>query len=295
VSGPTITFGPFKSQPLTTAADFDPSAYRVSVHFEMNIPALTVVSLKRAAEVSHWGANLNIQDEYIIRNDGPKLKGQFSRVDFQLAAYQRRSSSIIIPGLSLQLPPGAHDAYYFDLIGNVSTSAFRPARQLGGRTTRLQPQYSQLELRPRYPLLGGWNYTFTVGWDAPLGDSEKWDAANERWILAVPFLTPLPATPVDEAEVKIILPEGATDITVHEPFPAQMERSTHITYLDTVGRPAFTFKGTNLTEKHEQLIYITYRVSPTAHLQKPLAVAAAAFVIFSAMWTLKRVDMTIKK
>ncbi|KZP00188.1 oligosaccharyl transferase alpha subunit [Calocera viscosa TUFC12733] len=295
-SGATVTFGPFKSQPPTATKDFDHKPYRVSIDFEMNIPALTVVSLKRTAEVSHWGANLNIQDEYVVRNDAPELKGQFSRLDFQMSQHARRMSPVIIPALSLQLPSGAHSVYYFDIVGNVSTSAFRPAPKAAGRAARLGPQNAQLDLKPRYPLMGGWNYTFTVGWDAPLGDSGRWDEVNGRWILAVPFLTPLPATPIDQADVRIILPEGATDITVHPPFDvALMERSTHITYLDTIGRPAFDFHAQKLTEKHDGFIYITYKVPTAAHLQKPLAVTVASLIIFSVMWTLKRVDMTIKK
>ncbi|KZT60727.1 oligosaccharyltransferase alpha subunit [Calocera cornea HHB12733] len=295
-SGATVTFGPFKSQPPTATKDFDLAPYRVSVDFEMNIPALTVVSLKRTAEVSHWGANLNVQDEYVVRNDAPELKGQFSRLDFQMSQHARRMSPVIIPALSLSLPSGAHSVYYYDIVGNVSTSVFRPAPKAAGRAARLSPQNAQLDLKPRYPLMGGWNYTFTVGWDAPLGDSERWDEVNGRWVLAVPFLTPLPATPIDSAEVKIILPEGATDITVHPPFDVPLiERGHHITYLDTIGRPAFTFHAEKLTERHDGLIYITYKVPTAAHLQKPLAVAAAALIVFSVMWTLKRVDMTIKK
>ncbi|EJU06582.1 Ribophorin I [Dacryopinax primogenitus] len=296
-SGATVTFGPFKSQPPTATKGFNRTPYRVSVDFEMNIPSLTVVSLNRSVEVSHWGANMNTQDDYMLRNDAPELKGQFSRLDFQMAQHARRMSPVIISAVTLQLPSGAQNPYYFDLVGNVSTSAFRPAAKPSSeRAARLGPQNAQLDLKPRYPLMGGWNYTFTVGWDAPLGDSAHWDEKNGRWILAVPFMTPLPSTPVDKAEVRVILPEGATDITVHPPFDVSlMERSTHITYLDTIGRPAFTFHAENLTEVHDGLIYITYKVPLAAHLQKPLAVGIASLIVFSVMWTLKRVDMTIHK
>lgn len=65
-------------------------------------------------------------------------------------------------------------------------------------------------MRPRYPLLGGWNYSFTLGFDTPLQDSVSWDAANQRYIVGVPVMTHIPGSVVDEAEIKIILPEGAT-------------------------------------------------------------------------------------
>lgn len=65
-------------------------------------------------------------------------------------------------------------------------------------------------MRPRYPLLGGWNYSFTLGFDTPLQDSVSWDAANQRYIVGVPVMTYIPGSVVDEAEIKVILPEGAT-------------------------------------------------------------------------------------
>jgi oligosaccharyltransferase complex subunit alpha (ribophorin I) len=69
-----------------------------------------------------------------------------------------------------------------------------------------------LEVRPRYPLLGGWNYTFTLGWDAPLEDSVRYDEQSNEYIIAIPFFTYLPGSVVDDAEFKVILPEGARSV-----------------------------------------------------------------------------------
>lgn len=57
--------------------------------------------------------------------------------------------------------------------------------------------------------MGGWNYSFTLGWDAPLANSASWDAANSKYIVAIPVMTLIPGTVVNEAEVTIVLPEGA--------------------------------------------------------------------------------------
>ena len=41
------------------------------------------------------------------------------------------------------------------------------------------------------------------------------------------------------------------------PFPAlETTTSTHVTYLDTTGRPAVTFQYGTLTDKHNQLVYV---------------------------------------
>jgi oligosaccharyltransferase complex subunit alpha (ribophorin I) len=58
--------------------------------------------------------------------------------------------------------------------------------------------------------MGGWNYSFTLGWDSPLQDSANWDSKKGRYIVGVPILTQVPSAVLDDAEVKIILPEGAT-------------------------------------------------------------------------------------
>ena len=137
-----------------------------------------------------------------------RLKGHFSRFEHQSHGFQKRSAPHTLPALILHLPPGIRNTYYYDLIGNVSTSRLRvaPAIPKSSHVNR----NSVLELRPRYPLLGGWNYSFTLGWDAPLGDSASWDKTTGRYIVEVPIMTPIPGAVVNDAEVKIILPEGAT-------------------------------------------------------------------------------------
>lgn len=213
-SSATITYGPYNDIPVSTTPSFLETQQHLSIHYEIEHPVLRVLSLRRSAEVSHWGSNLNIEDSIHLKNDGAELKGHFSRLSHQIQVYQQRPTFGSLRTVTLHLPPGISSPYFYDLVGNVSTSKFRPASPAPKTTSlnaRAVPErWSVLELRPRYPLLGGWNYSFTLGWDAPLGDSAKYDAKEDRYILGVPFLTPVPGASVDEAEVTIILPEGAT-------------------------------------------------------------------------------------
>ena len=49
-----------------------------------------------------------------------------------------------------------------------------------------------------------------------------------------------------------------SDIDYFAPYPALSESiSTHITYLDTIGRPKLTLKYQQLTDKHGGLIYVS--------------------------------------
>ncbi|KAI0650316.1 oligosaccharyl transferase alpha subunit [Trametes meyenii] len=294
-SGATITYGPFHDIPPSAAQDFvDAKQKQITVHYSYDLPILEVTKLERAAEISHWGANLNIEDKIALHNAGPRLKGHFSRLEFQTQSYFGRQAPHMLPAINLLLPAGIHSAYFYDLVGNVSTSHLRTAPSVpkGANSN----SFSLLELRPRYPVMGGWNYSFTLGWDSPLADYAGYDKSTGKHIVGVPIMTVIPTAVVDEAEITIILPEGATDIDYFAPFPALKETITkHITYLDTIGRPKITLKYKELTDKHSGTIYVTYKVPFRAHLQKPLAVATVFIGLFAIALTWRRVDTRIRR
>lgn len=66
----TVTLGPFHSVPATLGVSFEQPPF--FVHYETNQPVIGLSTLRRSAEVSHWGGNLNIQDEMGLVNMGPK-------------------------------------------------------------------------------------------------------------------------------------------------------------------------------------------------------------------------------
>ena len=54
------------------------------------------------------------------------------------------------------------------------------------------------------------------------------------------------------------LTASSSDIQFSPPFPAVVNSvSTHITYLDTTGRPAITLKYQQLTDRHTGMIYVS--------------------------------------
>ncbi|KAL0579677.1 dolichyl-diphosphooligosaccharide--protein glycosyltransferase subunit 1 [Marasmius crinis-equi] len=296
-SGATVTYGPYNNIPESISAEFV-SKYQqqVSVNYAYDFPVIEVTKLKRSAEISHWGANLNIQDEIVLRNAGPELKGHFSRLQHQTQAYYNRAAAHVLPGLTLHLPAGIRNTYYYDLIGNVSTSRLRVAPSSVKLGSKAQTQYSVLELKPRFPLMGGWNYTFTLGWDAPLSDSASFDASTGKYSVEIPVMTEIPGSVVEDAEIVIVLPEGATDVEYEIPFAAvSNELTNHVTYLDTIGRPAIILKYKNLTHRHIKPIYVTYKVSLAAHLRKPVAVATVLLGLFGFTLVARRIDLTIHK
>ena len=54
------------------------------------------------------------------------------------------------------LPPSAKDVYYRDEIGNISTSHMHET-----------DDGIELELRPRFPLFGGWKTNYYIGYNIP--------------------------------------------------------------------------------------------------------------------------------
>ena len=85
------------------------------------MPVFTTAT--RKIEVSHWG-NINIEEHFEIFNEAAAIKGEFSRVDFN--SYNPNDGKYAVKDLSIELPRYIRGLYYYDYIGNISSSnAFR--------------------------------------------------------------------------------------------------------------------------------------------------------------------------
>lgn len=71
--------------------------------------------------MSHWG-NIAIEELYELKHAGAKLKGGFSRFDYQM---KKAAQSPSFRSLIASLPATANNIYYRDQIGNISTSDIR--------------------------------------------------------------------------------------------------------------------------------------------------------------------------
>lgn len=134
--------------------------------------------------------------------------------------YTRKPGAVshILTSLSFRLPPHVSSPYYTDTIGNVSTSRFRPSSPSSGSSTtpaklkknrREATDFSTVELVPRYPIVGGWNYSFTLGWNVPGGDFLRLDAQTGKYVVKVPMFQPIREAAVDIATLRVRLPEGS--------------------------------------------------------------------------------------
>lgn len=125
------------------------------------------------------------------------------------------------------LPAAARDVYYRDEIGNISTSNLKE-----------MDDFVELELRPRFPLFGGWKTQYYIGYNVPsyqylfnkgensfyiqpcAGAHAKFDGClqiqfifvsiGDNYALKMRFVDHIfDDMVVDQVTVKIILPEGA--------------------------------------------------------------------------------------
>ncbi|BGO94442.1 hypothetical protein NBRC10512_003816 [Rhodotorula toruloides] len=285
-----------------------------TIHYQQPEAVASIRKLDRIVELSHWGANMAVQDNIDLFNAGPALEGQFARIDYQKMMMHRRHGATALSALSIVLPPSTHSPYYYDLVGNVSTSRFRSPKTHSALLPSQQKRSpAVLELQPRYPLMGGWNYSFTIGYDLPLGEFVRMRKGG-RYVAAVPFLTPIRDVAVDDVRVEIRLPEGARDISVHPPFPLaslSLPPSTPLplfsriptikeggnvawTYLDSTGRPTVVMTKQGCTDRHGGEVYIEYTLPPAVDFfQKPLACAAVLSSLFLVVIVAKRVTFGI--
>lgn len=93
------------------------------VHYRNNAPFAKAAVAIREVEVSHWG-NVAFEEFMEVQHAGAKLKGGFSRLD-----YQAKDCPAAFQGLVALLPHGARNIYYRDQIGNISNSEVADACQ----------------------------------------------------------------------------------------------------------------------------------------------------------------------
>lgn len=194
--GSKFTYGPFGEIPARATEP-------IRVRYELTKPLTHASKLERDIEVSHWGGNVAFEERYTLHNRAANLSKPFSRLLYAQTAYHNPPSTAI-KDMRFPLKVGSLTPYYTDVIGNVSTSRFRSNKR-----------EALLEIKPRYPVFGGWNYPFRVGWDADIKNFVR-KLADNRYVLKVSFLEgPQQSEGVeyDRVDVRVILPEGARYIT----------------------------------------------------------------------------------
>ena len=284
--GSTFTYGPYDSAKIPVG-----TIHPVTVRYEFTKPILTCSMLERDLEISHWGGNLATEERYWLRNDAAMLSDYFSRVGWATQSFYNRPTSAL-KELKVPLKPGSVDPYFTDDIGNVSTSRYRPnkVREAG------------LELKPRYPVFGGWKYSFKIGWNNALTSFLRKLKNGDTYALSVSLLEG-PKMPegvqYEHLQFRLILPEGATNVRwetvggIGWPI-LQSEMSLHKTVMDTIGRPALKLTAMNVVdEARDAQLVVLYDYSFWAAFRKPLSILVCFLSVFIAAWAIGKLDVSI--
>ncbi|KAI9319084.1 Ribophorin I [Dichotomocladium elegans] len=275
VSGSKIVYGPFHS--------VAPGSYEtMRLHFEYSKPILTVTDLRRDLEVSHWGNNLAVEEDYKLLHSGAKLETEFSRVTYQMTRPVHGQTNVL-KDLAFTLPAHARDVYYRDEIGNVSTSHLN-----------YEKDSASLVIAPRFPLFGGWKYSWYHGYNVDLGFFDRYIKDTGQYILNVNFVENVNDMVIDRAVVRIILPEGARNVKVDAPFDFdRIDHQPHYSNFDSTGRYMLTLEKHNVVREHEQAIQVAYELPAIRMLQKPLVASGFLFGFFLLSILVSRFSFTI--
>ncbi|CAH0724571.1 unnamed protein product, partial [Brenthis ino] len=269
----SILYGPYPNIAPFTEKE-------LSIHYKNNSPFLTVTRLERLIEVSHWG-NIAIEETIEVEHTGAKLKGPFSRYDYQ---QDHHSGPASVRNYKTLLPASASDVYYRDSNGNISTS-----------NMKVKKDSVELDLRPRYPLFGGWRSHYTLGYNVPSYEY-LFHSGNEYLLKMRAIDHVFDDMQIDELVTKIILPEGSTNIKVNFPFAVtRLPDTLHYTYLDTKGRPVISFTKKNIVENHIQDFQLRYTFPRLLMLQEPLLVVGFLYALFLCVIIYVRLDFSIHK
>jgi len=277
VSENDVYYGPYK--------DIEPGTEKiVSLHYKFKGTLIHFEKIERTIEISHWGHTVSYKEDLIVHHDGSELKNNFNRIAFQKSKFYTETPSSV-KDMIFVLPPKAKDIFFVDTIGNVSTSAFHKDE------TR-----TLLQILPRYPLFGGWKYTWSQGYNNPLDGNVKYSSTLKKYVFQAPILLSIKHVPVDHFKLNVILPEGARNVDVHLPYTFDgEERKMTYSFLDTTGRPTIILEKENVCDDHFQYFQISYNLPFYFPLQKPIVVALFIFALFIISMIWNRLDLSIVK
>jgi oligosaccharyltransferase complex subunit alpha (ribophorin I) len=142
----TLKYGPFKNIDALSFSEF-------MIHYRHNKPLPIFQEVRKTIEVSHWG-NILVDEYYEIFNEAAGVKGEFGRVDYNTWDSQR--AQYAVKSLQTSLPRYIRGLYYWDFIGNISSSnAFRDENEV------------RFRIEPRFPVMGQWKTDWSQGYNIP--------------------------------------------------------------------------------------------------------------------------------
>jgi oligosaccharyltransferase complex subunit alpha (ribophorin I) len=254
---------------------------KLYLHYLNNKPLMVFNYATKTYQVSHWG-NIAVTEEYQIENIGAKLIGEFGRIDYDEGYTGGKNA---MKKIRATLPLRSWGLWYRDEIGNVSTSAAR--REMND---------VDLELTPRFPILGGWKSNYDIGYNLPTKFHVKTNNKG-NYMVNLTFGMPYTNMLARNYTVKIILPEGADNIKVKLPIETsyQVDYDKEYGCLDLFGRKSVIIKLNNMYDVYNTNIFITYDYQWLMLFVKPLILIVYFIILFVVLIIYNRANISLSR
>jgi len=287
-----IVFGPWTREEADKQGE-------IKVHFFYNKPLPRVNTVKKICDISHWGSSVSVKEEISLLNGAASLKGEFNRIPFLHLKYAGPENAPFpifhaLMQFEAQLPIDAFNIHYRDVIGNVSTSN---AQRKGDHTL--------VEIRPRFPMMGGWKTEFELSYDAPLAGAVtqllmRDDTSNE-YLVSVPLVPSMgKKMHANKMDLEIILPAGAGNIkiTVDGRTVASNYSISHqkgwLVGPGLAGKTVISIPvGPIDSVTGNERVHVQYTLSSLNIFAAPLLLSLYLFVLFGTYILSRRIRMEI--
>lgn len=259
----------------------------IGLLYEHNRPIAKVNNLQRSIWLPASGADkISIEEYYELTNDAAALSLGFSRVEYMKGQYDRIRKHFSISHLEIPLTDDRKfdDYYYVDHVGQVSSH---------------QIAHNHLILQPRFPIFGGWNYNFTLGWSNTLGNFvHKVLDREDTYIAKVPLLNTMRDVFYENVDVNFYLPEDAEFIGVAAPVDHKaIAINNELSYLDvSKGHVKVTVHFENMIDDMSKLdILVTYKYTPSQYWGKVIKISGFVFVTLLSFYLISLINISIDK
>ncbi|KAL7713171.1 Dolichyl-diphosphooligosaccharide--protein glycosyltransferase subunit 1 [Entamoeba marina] len=220
-------------------------------------PSMKITQLIHRIDLPTIGNNVAIEDNYNdLINNAAKVVDGFSRFDFQENVGNYPNA---IGFFEIAMDRRADNIFYKDVSGNISTSA-----------VQVFDENITLVTLPRFPLLGGWKTSFTVGYEVP----KSVMVSSGKVTITLPQMK---YGFVEEMVVKVLLPDSATFKSVD--VDAEVTHIDVPSFLSFTSRTEVTITLKNINIMETTNIDIFYTEALSAGMNKMITFGAYIVVL----------------
>ena len=281
-SNEQVQYGPYK--------DLAPITFeQIQLFFTFPYPLPVFTEAKRDIFVSHWG-EISVDEYFNFFNLAAGIDGQFSRIDYMPHINPNQGQNAVAD-LSIEFPDYIHGLYYYDYIGNISSSS---ARRNNGKV--------EMVYQLRFPVFGQWKIDWNMGYMMPTQHHLYKDIKNDlEHTLEVDLMHGYDSSLTEDFHVRVILPEGSSNIRVILPSGCVSEdmisMDKYFGTLDFFGRPTVNINMKNVVfDLCDDKLRVKYHFNQaTDFMIEPISMFAMVMSLYLVAMIYVRVGLNLEE